>query len=116
MAHPHDRLIAFHVYDGSNHAEPSHQYKNIKPLYEAECAKALSLRRVKDSRFEGIYRRGGESNEQHISAIVDREEIDLLCLGSIELANPTKGMYLGSVAMACAKFSDTNVCIVKNYV
>jgi len=116
MAHAQDRIVAVNVYDGTVHHDPSHQHKNVKPLYEAECSKALALHRVKEARFEGIYRRGGESTEKHISALVDREEADLLCLGSIELANPTKGMYLGSVALGCAKFANTNVCIVKNYV
>lgn len=116
FALPSDTVLAVHCHDGlSPRVEPLHQLKNLKPFYDAETAKAKALKRAKECRFEGVLKKSGESNHAAIGEFCMANSVDLLVLGSIELADPTKGLYLGSVAAACAKLIDTNVCIVKNY-
>ncbi|KAG8457296.1 hypothetical protein KFE25_012035 [Diacronema lutheri] len=119
LATPLDTVLATHVHDTGGayqRAEPSHQLKNLQPLYVAECAKALALRRAKDVRFVALPKKRDDTNHAKIADFCADAGVDLLVLGSIELADPSKGLYLGSVAAACAKATDTNVCIVKNFV
>lgn len=119
LATPQDSVLAVHVHDGhSNSAQidPTHQLKNLKPLYEAECAKASSLKRAKLCTFEALLVKQGETTQSKIAEFCDVAGVDLLVMGSIELADPAKDLHLGSVAAACAKLTSTNVCIVKHFV
>mmetsp|Transcript_14820 Transcript_14820/g.39894 ORF Transcript_14820/g.39894 Transcript_14820/m.39894 type:complete len:304 (-) Transcript_14820:89-1000(-) len=113
---PGDSIAAYHVHDGMHlSTNPAFLLKNVKSLYEAECAKASALRHLKGGTFEAMARRGGDTIASIMSAKCADEHVDLLLLGSIVLADPTKGMYLGSVAAGCAKQATTSVCIIKNY-
>jgi nucleotide-binding universal stress UspA family protein len=114
-------VLAFSVSDAAEGGRAitaeGEQLKQVRAQYEAECAKASALGRAKEVSFVAVPRRGERgSTGQHIARFCDESAIDVLMLGSIELADPTKGLYLGSVAAACAKMaSETNVCVVKNF-
>lgn len=119
LSTPLDTVYAVHAHNGqSNYAqiEPAHQLKNLKPFYEAECLKAMSLKRAKSCTFESIVTKPGETTQSNIADFCDSAQVDLLVMGSIELADPTKKLYLGSVAAACAKTANTNICIIKHLI
>lgn len=113
-----DVVEAFHVHDGSSsrRLEPEYQLKHLQALYESECNKAESLKRVRACSFTPMLKHGGESAQACIAAHVEKAQYDLLVLGSIELADMSKNIHLGSVAAACAKGTSCNICVVKNFV
>lgn len=115
-----DVVEAFHVHDGSSNSsrrmEPEYQLKNLQALYESECGKAESLKRVRACAFTPMLKSGGASSQACITEHVEKAQYDLLVLGSIELADASKNIHLGSVAAACAKGTSCNICVVKNFV
>ena len=40
--------------------------------------------------------------------------VDVLVMGSKELSDPNKKLYLGSVTSACAKASNAHIIVAKN--
>jgi nucleotide-binding universal stress UspA family protein len=113
-----DVVEAFHVHDGSTNRrmEPEYQLKNLQVLYESECNKALAVKRVRACSFTPMLKHGSTSAPARISEHVEHAKYDLLVLGSIELADVSKNIHLGSVAAACAKGTSSNICVVKNFV
>lgn len=113
FATPRDTVRVVHAHaslDGAARAE----LNALQPLYDAECAKATALRAVKECKLDVLATTQRETIQSKIADFCESAEIDLLILGSIELADPSNGLHLGSVAAACAKMTHTNVCIIKN--
>ena len=81
---------------------------------EQECEKCATFCAF-DVCLEVIQKRDGISVVDTICNYMHATQPGLVVCGSVELANPQKKVFLGSVSQAVAKRCAVNVCVVKNF-
>ena len=115
LLRPHDRLLCLHVADVGNREFPPEQ----RDYYVGECAKLteLGLQASIVAEFAEIHHTESKSTAFVHSDIVnycEKEELDLLVMGSVELSKVTKVHTLGSVCANVAKGLGCHFTVIKN--
>lgn len=113
FSRPADEVRVFHVESSFSNASRD-QVRPVKRFYDMECAKVASTRTGVACSFEVLPAARGSVSDA-VAAKCASAEINLLVIGSIELADVSKSIFLGSVAGACARHSNTNVCVIKGF-
>merc|ERR1711871_474729 len=115
MAKEGDRLKVLHVVDGQKtHNKPEFKAKNIKAFYEQEVMKLESTKKI-DAEVVLITKAAYKSITDVINEYVDSIEADLLCMGSMELSDFSKRVYLGSTTEMTINKCGSNICVIKHY-
>ena len=107
MAAKADTLYGLHVADSDAANQPMiDEFETLlaKVADSKTCAKAEFICQPKHL-----------SIREHIEEVIDSKHIDVVVMGSVELSNPTKGHFLGSVASAVTKASLAHCCVVKHF-
>ena len=105
---PGDTLRAIYVSDGQR----KEALERVRLEYTGECAKVSAAGAV-DARFAVV--RQTASIRDAIVGHAEESNCDMLVTGSMELSNPDRALYLGSVSSSLAKTCHAHTCIVKNY-
>lgn len=121
FARPGDLVRVVHV-DDTDHAV-THQASNFEMIgssaigkyYTDLCAKSASMKDGVSFRYEALPKKG--SIKETLLLAADQEDCcaDLFILGSIELTQPHKDVYLGSVSAAVAKRTPAHTLIAKHF-
>lgn len=118
-----DDLRVFHVtmeaqgFSGLTNPDQirARQLALLKSHYETECAKAQAQLAVESATFSLREPAKGRSVKEEVVEAALTNHVDVLFLGSVELSQPGKKIYLGSTSSALARECPTHVCIVKNF-
>jgi len=106
-----DHLIALHVTDPSDRDEQL--LEQLTGYYQTECDKLQDTIKGCTAVLKTVLKTPGPISSD-IVTVADKEEADLLIMGTVELSKLTKKHKLGSVALAVAKESSSHFCVVKN--
>lgn len=100
-----DTLYGFHVKDNDRGALGADFGPTLTKLEDTgACKKA-----------EFVIEPKSKSIREHIEDFIDEKSVDVIIMGSVELSNPNKGHYIGSVSSAVTKASLANCCVVKHF-
>lgn len=121
FCHPGDQMSVVHVADSDlSVIKPVHDdvealgTSAVKAYYEHECSKAEMTMPGLDAQLQVV----PKTNSIRETLLKHTDELlcDILVMGSIELSDPSKDIYLGSVSASIAKKSEAHTVIVKNFV
>lgn len=121
FARPGDTVRVVHVLDTDQHL--TDQATNFEQFgssavgkhYTDRCLKSATAKEGVAFRYDALPKRG--SIKDTLLAAADDEALvaDLIILGSIELTQPHKDVYLGSVSAAVAKRTPAHTLIAKHF-
>lgn len=111
-----DELDALHVDTDSTVAQM------VYTKFNDMCGKLSATTGVSSHKIFNVPKKGGSIKNTIIDYCDEGTTLngaptpaDVLVMGSIELADPKKDVYLGSVVAAVAKVSECNLLIVKHF-